>query len=226
MTHERTPHSIQGNHRSSHPADFPCNSAQFPRSDGAYKLSFGLARLVKNRHHYGEPVGLPLSALNATSVKQGVWTQSWSARIIDDELFLSATHTIDSCSLGGDPSLRSAIDQSGEYSICPHVYPSTTIDALKRPQDTSNLFRECQDVHGSCIRCHTDYTTTIERKRNPKRFSSSWSGRHTVNTGWVITIVSYYHIESCSSIYERGWNSTIGKIGMAPSVWWNYRNGE
>lgn len=51
-----------------------------------------------NRHFFGMPSGLPLGNPHAYIVDSRAdydappWTQSWSAKIIEDELFLSAIH--------------------------------------------------------------------------------------------------------------------------------------
>lgn len=66
--------------------------------DYSYGMSYALARLITNRHLYGEQHGLPLEVLNRTVVEQdrfmnmGIRLEnSWTARIIDDELYLKAT---------------------------------------------------------------------------------------------------------------------------------------
>jgi hypothetical protein len=138
-----------------------------------YSLGYHHARLVMNRHLYGTPCGLPLHNLQAVSMRAftapyGV--QDWSARVIDDELYLCAMHTMNGSSVPGHV-LRSVIDRSYTYFICTHVQPSHDISALKKPRASSSEagepFPECQGVFGSCSWCLTEYQTTIEKKRPP-----------------------------------------------------------
>lgn len=121
-----------------------------------------------NRHFYGAPCGLPLRNLNATSLHGPFadgWTQSWSARVINDELFLCATHTINSHGMSDD-AFRSTIDRGYQTYICCHVDPTYDIIALNRPRGSSceaeELFSECRGDLESCLRCLTDYCTIIE----------------------------------------------------------------
>jgi hypothetical protein len=66
--------------------------------DYPYGMSYTLARLITNRHLYGEQHGPPLGVLNRSVIELDRFTnmgirlkQSWNARIIDDELYLEAT---------------------------------------------------------------------------------------------------------------------------------------
>lgn len=139
-----------------------------------------------NRHFYGFPKGLPLENLarpyTAHSRDGGLlWQQNPSARIINDELFLSIMHILE----GRAVTVRDAIDK-GRYQICMHVATNPInlrfsidnrldrIQALKNPErevtkdqgkrlNTSPLLRGCQDEPGFCTVCLTDYTTTVER---------------------------------------------------------------
>jgi hypothetical protein len=71
----------------------------FPKPpDYPYGMSYALARLITNRHLYGEQHGPPLGVLNRSVIEQDRFPnmgirlkQSWNARIIDDELYLEAT---------------------------------------------------------------------------------------------------------------------------------------
>lgn len=152
----------------------PClieNSVQF---DGpAVTISYNHVRLVMNRHLFGAPAGLPLSAFrldNTSSPADGPlrWHQSWSARIIDNELFLRCTRTL--VSPGEAVTARAARDaiDDGEYRICKHVgalsrYKSFDVEALQRPSGNGHeLFTPCSEMPGSCGHCLTDYVTTVE----------------------------------------------------------------
>lgn len=173
-----------------------------------------------NRHFYGAPCGLPLRNLNATSVYNSLfplWKQNWSARIIDDELFLRATHTADSDGMS-DLVFRSKIDQRLYYYICSHLNAKYDISPLKMPRASSyeagDLFAECRDVVRSCALCLTDYCTTIERNEARHReLPGIWGRNQPARTGWVITIVAYHRLGSCRSPLGWKWSSIIGSLG-------------
>lgn len=79
----------------------------YKRFNEYYVVAYPLARLVMNRHLLGQSYGLPLSCLAAKDVDIGqcskiyTWTQTWQAKIINNELFLSAVHTISQVHVGG-----------------------------------------------------------------------------------------------------------------------------
>ncbi|KAK0722189.1 hypothetical protein B0T26DRAFT_811045 [Lasiosphaeria miniovina] len=83
-----------------------------------FTVGYHHVRFAMNRHFLGPPNGLPLHQLRAknTSITPLRWREKWSARILEDELFLSVTRPV----YGNDQELRDAIDK-GRYSICGHV---------------------------------------------------------------------------------------------------------
>ncbi len=89
-----------------------------------------------NRHFYGAPHGLALSTFDTTcwlGLHEPRWAQKWSARVIDDELFLSATHTLRFD--GTEENFRAVLDER-EHIICAHV--NTERVTYERP---SQIFR-------------------------------------------------------------------------------------
>ncbi|KAF3763638.1 hypothetical protein M406DRAFT_341102 [Cryphonectria parasitica EP155] len=149
--------------------------------------------------------------------------------LIDDELFLCATHTANSYGIP-DCSLRSTIDQRYTYFICHHVDPSYKITALKMPKppscDAGEQFSECRDVVESCTMCLTDHCTTIERKRAPKQVLRNYffGDRHwPVSTGWIITIVAYYQLGRCRSPFDWKWRAITG---LTRPDWGNWRDND
>ncbi|KAH7017920.1 hypothetical protein EDB80DRAFT_706357 [Ilyonectria destructans] len=119
-----------------------------------------------NRHLHGASCGLPLQNLNAASMPGLIvpqWRQTWSARVIKNELFLYAIHTIDNSGMS-DRALRSIIHRGYTYFIPRHVDPSQQVAALKRTiaslGETEELFSECRKILGSCKICLTDHCTT------------------------------------------------------------------
>lgn len=190
-----------------------------------YALVYHHARLVTNRHLYGAPCGLPLSSLDVASVPYTQtqtlppsWRQSLCrARIIDDELFLCVTHTIDSLEIPvTDHALRSAIDMGYHYSICRHTDPAYNVPALNVPvqqsrSGTQELFSECRGVAKSCPLCLTDLYTTVERKNASNRaLVGFWDrSRGPATPGWVITIVSYHQFGGCRSPDSWKWRVMV-----------------
>ena len=195
-----------------------CKPGSFRRWDWDYELTYNLARLVMTRHRYGEPFGLPLDVLNATSfIYRSRWVQSWSAKIIDNELFLSATHTTDSHDVG-PRGLRSRIDRRYDgYEICPHVSSDLVdggIAALRKPTNSMEQFSECRDVVGWCRWCLTDYSTTIERMAASRGVvQNPWDRfRRNLSAEWTITIVTYHQFGRCRDPWASWkWNAIVGR---------------
>ena len=200
----------------------PCYAkTSFFLQTGWYSLGYYHARLVLNRHLYGAPRGLPLQNLNADSIPGTIvsnWRQSWTARVIDDELFLRATHTINRQCMS-ERVLRFLIDQSCSYFICSHTDSSHDVPALRKPRvsisDTTRpLFVECREQLGSCVWCLTDHCTTIERKRGPKdAVPGTLAWHQPASLVWTITIVAYHRLGSCRSPDDWMWRSLVGETG-------------
>ncbi|KAL7805367.1 hypothetical protein V8C44DRAFT_228413 [Trichoderma aethiopicum] len=145
-----------------------------------FVLYYIYGHLVMNRHFYGYPKGLPLERLECSALVPSwgggpLWQEDHSARIINDELFISTTHTI----AGSAATLRDAIDE-GRHGVCMHTatdpvdlcYPHRRgiyrMPEFSEPQGDEAHgeplpFRACRDVLGACTVCLTDYVTTIER---------------------------------------------------------------
>jgi hypothetical protein len=86
------------------------------------KLGYHHVRLVMNRHLLGPPRGLPLWQLQYETTgltRPPCWVHKWTGKVIGNELFLSATHTI-SHSEGSAEALRDAVDYH-HFDICNHV---------------------------------------------------------------------------------------------------------
>ncbi|KAI5864103.1 hypothetical protein GGS23DRAFT_562968 [Durotheca rogersii] len=93
-------------------------NTRFPGS--RLMISYRHARLVMNQHFYGPQGGLPSSVFDV-EYRAGCsdpWTQKWSAMVVDDELFLSATHTL--AFTGHDLEFRTYLNQH-THQICVHV---------------------------------------------------------------------------------------------------------
>lgn len=191
-----------------------------------YRLGYHHARLVMNRHLHGAPCGLPLQNLDAASIPGLIvpqWRQTWSARVIENELFLCAIHTINSSGMS-DRTLRSIIDRGYTYFICRHVDPSHQVAALKRATassgETEELFSECRNTLGWCKICLTDYCTTIEQKRPRKKvWPGIWTQHQSASSGWTITIVAYHQLGPCRSPFDWKWGAITGSIRTKLGNW-------
>ncbi|KAH6853250.1 hypothetical protein B0I37DRAFT_358855 [Chaetomium sp. MPI-CAGE-AT-0009] len=153
-----------------------------------------------NRHFLGPPNGLPLESFTVKA-SETVWTirqrsllpwrEGWSARILQDELFLSATRTLSGAGWT-DETLHAALDNEGR-EVCGHVrmashIPVPSVKALRRTSRVfPGYFLPCRDVFESCSQCLTDYTTTIERRGADAEQTSGY---------WFITITSYHQLGS------------------------------
>ncbi|KAK3988886.1 hypothetical protein QBC44DRAFT_328412 [Cladorrhinum sp. PSN332] len=155
-----------------------------------------------NRHFLGPPNGLPLDRFQVENTSFGYlrWREKWSARILQDELFISATRTL--CwNHGTDEELRDAIDRD-YYAVCRHVDMAKgarlSINAL---HPTTGLFVLCRDVVESCDKCLTDYDTTVER-----RWIKDGRQKRT-RACWFITVTSYHRLGGGRSPSDVKWRA-------------------
>lgn len=188
-----------------------------------------------NRHLFGAPRGLPLDNLHNRFVEVDTrpWTQDWSAKIVDNELFLQAIHVFyDPDSVG----LGSAIGHRHHY-ICPHIVTANPrghnlygVDEISELQDYRlHQLAPCRDVLRHCPRCLTDFQVTIERVQGCERplgtvpttpqrgwVSDGNQAHHCYEvephetlhaTGWQITIVAYHQVGSCRSPQDWKWKA-------------------
>jgi hypothetical protein len=155
-----------------------------------FYVRFHLARLAMNKHLLGG--GLSLEQLAGSfnvSARRNSWEINFTARIIQDELFLSVSHTLSLTGTGAD-NCRAL--QSHDHGICHHLTTHPPRTRLKgnssampyrqwvqgrhfyaKPQrlmipelgpEDSQRLRKYQDVQGSCYICLTDYSITTRRR--------------------------------------------------------------
>lgn len=168
-----------------------------------------------NRHLIGPPAGLPLDCLEAEDLwrdkesKPYMWTQTWRASIINDELMLSAVHKFSQFGVGDifARSFKKGLHcrASSEWStwLCSHVRINSDIEmpcVAKKGLGTTelDLFVPCRDVESSCPSCLTDFNTTI-----------TWIGdvseavnaqKHSEKSGqWSIVVTTYHQLGKCRS---------------------------
>ncbi|KAK4151286.1 hypothetical protein C8A00DRAFT_45484 [Chaetomidium leptoderma] len=188
--------------------------------DGSsFSVDYQSIRLAMNRHFLGPPNGLPLenfnveassietssSTLNPWQGKWPPWQEKWSARILQDELFLSATRTLSGAGWT-DETLRAALDHEWR-EICGHVRTSgpafCSVNALRRPSPTSaGFFTPCRDLVESCQQCLMDYATTVEQRLEG---TNEGCREDQLTASWLITITSYYRLGSGRSPSDTKW---------------------
>jgi hypothetical protein len=185
-----------------------CRAADLRLGGTGPYIRYTHARLVMNQHFYGAPCGLPLSTFNKTycfTNKQLLrWEQVWSARVIDDKLFLSAIR------FEGTRAALCVLLHQQEYRICRHLKATELSLACPHSSDSKGL-RQCCDRVGACDLCTTDYTTTVEKKME--------YGREE----WIVSINAFHDLGSCRSpsdpkwvAFHWRWDPSRWKLGLLP----------
>ncbi|KAK0740998.1 hypothetical protein B0T18DRAFT_331560, partial [Schizothecium vesticola] len=179
-------------------------------------IGYHHVRLAMNRHLFGPPNSLPLAKFQLVYPSLGplYFRERWSARILQDEFFLSATRTLHS-NQGTDQQLRQAVDLSC-HAICIHVETGNRlrnpIKALYPGSSSTGYYTPCRDVVESCGHCLTDYDTTVEQ-----RWVEVIDGKKKVMRAfWFITITSYHRLGAGRSPLDAKWHA------FAANRLWNH----
>lgn len=149
-------------------------------SGNDFTIGYHHIRLVMNRHYYGAPGGLALSVfdvVNRSSYRQSRQFRKWSARIIDDELFLSSTHKIRF--LGAEGDFRDLLDRR-EYQICTHTWTMKRGVGFKEEEEAEKLPKSLlrlQDAYDQRVRTGGGDPTIRCYWYNPP-----WGPSRTVNS--------------------------------------------
>jgi hypothetical protein len=169
-----------------------------------------------NRHFLGPEHGLSLDILAghvSRTTKSGLTKdQTWHSRVIEDELFLSATHVYSHT--GDFVQMRRGLNDThdGGNGICSHLGTSYWFEPTRIPElnccnwprmspgsvdETVSLcqhrFIACNSALGSCAYCLTDYKITI-RNEGPKT---------------TIRIVTYHQLGSCRTPEDWKWRTFV-----------------
>lgn len=180
-----------------------------------YYLGYHHLRLVMLNHLYGPTKGIPLQNLEKDILirtRNGVWRQQWSARIISNELLLRAHHTLEA---RDEEQLRQALDMD-YYRICRHIdIDSDYMRQTQGPQFSSRPaplrsapLVACRDMPGSCARCLTDYTLTIETPEAPT------VKRYAAGAKWRLCITAYHHVGN-GSPENCKWLAYISSVALS-----------
>ncbi len=200
------------------------NLVQLTVNHSPYPITYALARLVMNRHLYGELHGPPLTTLTHEAKHPGenriMSTHSWTARIINDELYLKAT-TLLYHHTGRARTLRQHLDDTRSTAlrecVCRHIkLPSVTnrpvlpgsgpcrilgLDEHQQPQPPA-LFVAATGTLKSCRHCFTDYRVDI-------RWLPPDGGSIGGPKGWVVGVTRWYRIGACRSPQDPKWHNFV-----------------
>lgn len=94
------------------PLTFRPNAGCTSSANEHYQGPYHLARLVMNNHLLGPSRGLPLRCLEVEDIRMRAdlnpftWSQSWRAKIISNELFLSGLHRFSQTFVGDEAARR------------------------------------------------------------------------------------------------------------------------
>ncbi|KAI0144120.1 hypothetical protein F4776DRAFT_610776 [Hypoxylon sp. NC0597] len=147
------------------------NSLHLPGT--SFVFGYHHARLLTNQYLYGAPHAWFASKFGIPT-QHGPhsphWTQTWSANVINGELFLSATHTVRF--VGNEDDFRRSLDEN-DYNICRHVGTRKSFRDLSNPgEDNDSLFLYWQRF-GNLV--NTIHIT------NSASFTPAWSSRRVIN---------------------------------------------
>ncbi|KAI2628705.1 hypothetical protein GGR54DRAFT_588464 [Hypoxylon sp. NC1633] len=182
-----------------------------------FELPYHKARLVTNYGLYGPQHGFPPSSLScqfqisesrvrrmageSKSESEIRGAEAWTAKLIDNELFLSCTHSrwgfalTDSNSFDAETFLHHV--PTYRFYICQHM--SVGDDCPSTGEHCSHRLgvnvRTGPDYHGSswCKFCMTDWDFSIE-----------WVGH---DYGWRLTVKTYHCMGKCRSPNDRHWEA-------------------
>ncbi len=122
-----------------------------------YTLGYHHARLAINRHLFGPPNGISLHTfdVNYLTESRPRISESWSAKIIDGDLFVASTRT----TLFGLP-YRDLLDglMADDYRLCEHT--ELHMVPTLHPRGNRGAIEVITDDLGHCRRCFTDWTVT------------------------------------------------------------------
>jgi hypothetical protein len=163
----------------------------------SYQLPYELARLVTNRHLYGPAHGIPTSHIekherHLHSRLQIERRESWKARVIDNELFLRTTHTMEHWR-GDTHMLRRFVDKCKIF-ICRHIESTERTRGFSRIQGLGDAngsksnpggFIPCERALTRCDECLVEVETTITCRGQRRK-------------GWFVQVVVYRSLGECN----------------------------
>lgn len=192
-----------------------------------FHLGFHFARLAMNKHLLGGGLNLEQFTCSLPAYNGG-WDISFTARVIQDELYLCASHRLTLNGTG--PGNRRELEIS-KHGICNHVTthrPKARLNLSTKPRGRiaqeqwfqqrrfyavpqrtripewdspsySHTLTECRDVRGSCPVCLTDYSITTNK------IKSSDVSDETTKEPWDIVIIAYHQLGPCRSQFDWKW---------------------
>ncbi len=188
-------------------------------SGSGFSLTYQAVRLATTRHLLGPPHGLPLESFNLNLTATGPlrWKESWSARIIEDNLFLRCDRTASGLGFSDD-ALRSALNHTNPaYQLCAHMTTSswalTGLHALTRGSvRPGEIFTPCSYSIESCGHCLSDFVTTVEHRVRTKRFGGE-------ERYWFFNVVSYHRLGRCREPSDEMWKAVVTRRESTYLTW-------
>ncbi|KAK0643205.1 hypothetical protein B0T16DRAFT_512405 [Cercophora newfieldiana] len=181
--------------------------------DSLEEFTYSTARLIMNRHFYGPLHGLSTQQVAVTRRKgadslHGVSkTHSWSAKIINDSLYLYGNMVFHSSgSKGGEKSLRVFLEDNGWHLVCSHLHvpdkhtPSApVISELARDRESTAPF------------CQTE-SKRITTQGQPEDSDSA------KKKNWIIEVDRWHKLGECRSPDDVEWCNLVSNYHEAVQV--------
>ena len=172
--------------------DFPAAAfgCQGPRNrrwslgEDRFTMELRHVRLAINRHLFGPSSGISLDNfdVNYLTETNPRFSESWSAKIIDGDLFLSSTRR----TIWSAPYAK-LLDGllAHDYRLCEH----TRLDEVSTLRPRGNIgstMEPCTDVIGHCRFCFTDWTITA------MCYPPTSQGNEEAAERWRLAVATYH----------------------------------
>jgi len=193
--------------------------------DYGFNLTYSLAQLVTNRHLYGPSHGPSVHDIAATrhfgDPLYGVdIIRSWSAKIINDSLYLHGNMTFRRSRKKGEKALlMECLENYGHLLVCPHLRitedrppAAPSISEPANDRDSAIRFTTTSGQPTSCPLCFTDYQVRITPDRS----------RYAVQKpmeNWVVEIARWHKLGRCRSPQDLEWYNLVSEYGDGVVAW-------
>ncbi|KAK0736772.1 hypothetical protein B0T21DRAFT_276148, partial [Apiosordaria backusii] len=183
-------------------------------SEYGMNFTYSLARIVMNRHLYGSAHGPSAKDMAVTNYIRNVIhdisiARSWSAKIINNGLYLHGRMVYQSLSKDGDfRTLRDSLQHLHRLLICPHLEPPSNYPAwvhvipelvwdCDSPDDVGPMSGKIR----SCRVCFTDYRIDIVLREQRSYCGIAWPR----GENWAVEINRWHKLGGCRSPYDLEW---------------------
>ncbi|KAK3903707.1 hypothetical protein C8A05DRAFT_14320 [Staphylotrichum tortipilum] len=157
-----------------------------------YTLGVHHVRLAMNHYLFGPPSGLALDNFDVNYLTEGHprISESWSAKILDGDLFIASTRT----TVWGLPH-RELLEglMANEYRICEHIGLHEAPTLL--PRGNRGAIEVIADDLGHCRNCFTDWTITT-MSYPPVMQDTEGDAEGKQQTRWRLALATYHRFPS------------------------------